>query len=155
MDHKSKNKLLRLPAFVWIAQLIYVVGSLLLLAILLRSLDIGSVSPADVRLFTAVYVATMLIANIIWRLAIMRKHTIVVAIIIGAAIIINIGVAQIFIVQNAHNSFANYYKFRGCTELISRSDTSGVCKLSSGETIEIVLFQGKWYLDGDLPNGWF
>ena len=51
----------------------------------------------------------------------------------------------------AHSTFDNYYAFRGCTQLISRTDTSGTCKLADGRTITIVEYQGKWYLDGDLP----
>lgn len=52
----------------------------------------------------------------------------------------------------AHASFDNYYAFRGCTQLLSRNDTSGTCKTSDGETIEIVSHQGRWYLNGDLPG---
>lgn len=51
----------------------------------------------------------------------------------------------------AHSTFDNYYAFRGCTQLISRTDTSGVCKTESGQTITIVEFNNKWYLQGDLP----
>ena len=50
----------------------------------------------------------------------------------------------------AHSSFDEYYKFRGCTELLERTDTYGRCMTSRG-VIKIVLFEGKWYLDGDLP----
>jgi hypothetical protein len=51
----------------------------------------------------------------------------------------------------AHSTFENYYAFRGCTQLIDRTDTYGDCKLSNGQTIKIVLYKGAWYLDGDLP----
>jgi hypothetical protein len=51
----------------------------------------------------------------------------------------------------AHSSFENYYAFRGCTDLIERTDTYGICKTKSGETIKIVLYEGRWFLDGDLP----
>ena len=53
----------------------------------------------------------------------------------------------------AHNSFDNYYAFRGCQQLVSRTETGGICKTSSGQTIKIVEYQGQWYLDGDLPYG--
>src|SRR6185437_2160844 len=118
MNHEVKNKPLRLSARIWVAQLIYVVASLLLLAILLMSLDIGSVSASAARLFATIYVVMMIVANVIWRLAMSGKHTIIATVVVGATTIINIGIAQIFIVQSAHSSFDNYYKFRGCTELI-------------------------------------
>ena len=51
----------------------------------------------------------------------------------------------------AHSSFKNYYNFRGCVELLEKTDTYGICKLSSGKTIKIVKFQDRWFLDGDLP----
>jgi len=52
----------------------------------------------------------------------------------------------------AHSTFENYYKFRGCTELLERTDTYGLCKTGSGQTIKIVKYQGRWFLDGDLPG---
>jgi hypothetical protein len=51
----------------------------------------------------------------------------------------------------AHSTFDNYYKFRGCTEQINRTDDYGFCKLNSGQIIKLVKYQDKWYLDGDLP----
>lgn len=51
----------------------------------------------------------------------------------------------------AHSTFDNYYAFRGCTQLVSRTDTSGTCKLANGQMITIVEFINKWYLQGDLP----
>jgi len=57
-------------------------------------------------------------------------------------------------VNLAHSTFENYYMFRGCTELLSRDDTSGTCKTANGQTIKIVKYQNAWYLDGDLPMHW-
>ena len=54
--------------------------------------------------------------------------------------------------QWAHSSFDNYYSFRGCTQLLSRTSINGVCKTSDGQTIEIVSYKNKWYLNGDLPH---
>ena len=54
----------------------------------------------------------------------------------------------------AHSSFENYAAFRGCEQITSRSETTGTCTLSSGETITMVEFNGKWYLKGDLPVCW-
>jgi hypothetical protein len=77
---------------------------------------------------------------------------------IKAAVLIVISVAifgawQVVMLQKAHSTFKNYYAFRGCTQLLERTDNYGICKISSGETIKIVKFQNKWYLDGDLPCG--
>ncbi len=52
----------------------------------------------------------------------------------------------------AHSSFENYYNFRGCTQLLEKTDTYGTCKLQSGEIIKLVKIQNKWYLDGDGPG---
>ena len=54
----------------------------------------------------------------------------------------------------AHSTFDNYYAFRGCVQLIDRTDTYGDCKLADGSTIKIVLINGSWYLDGDGPGIW-
>jgi hypothetical protein len=52
----------------------------------------------------------------------------------------------------AHSSFENYYNFRGCVQLLEKTDMYGTCKLSSGQTIKLVKIQNKWYLDGDGPG---
>lgn len=54
--------------------------------------------------------------------------------------------------QWAHSSFDSYYAFRGCVQLIDKTDTYGDCRTADGQTIKIVLYQGKWYLNGDLPG---
>lgn len=61
---------------------------------------------------------------------------------------------QYFVLQKAHSTFDNYYAFRGCTQLLSKTDTSGICTTSSGQTITIVEINGKWYLQGDGPGVW-
>jgi hypothetical protein len=55
--------------------------------------------------------------------------------------------------NKTHSTFENYYAFRGCTELLERTDTYGICKTDSGQTIKIVKFDNRWFLDGDLPCG--
>jgi hypothetical protein len=62
------------------------------------------------------------------------------------------GIYQSHSLDVAHSSFENYYKFRGCVELIEKTDTYATCKLSRGETIKIVAINNKWYLDGDGPG---
>jgi len=64
-----------------------------------------------------------------------------------------LGLYWLHILNVAHSSFENYYNFRGCTELVGKTDTYGVCQISSGKTIKIVKYEDKWYLDGDLPYG--
>ena len=71
--------------------------------------------------------------------------------VILAAIILN----QIMTVRQAHTSFQNYYMFRGCQQLLSKTDNDATCRLASGKVIKIVKYQNKWYLDGDLPVCWF
>jgi len=155
MSGEPKTRPTTVPASIWVAQLVYVAGSLGLLIVLLQSLDTGSVSTVSSRLFAALYVVVMVIFNVIWRLLVARKHIASAIIMVVVAVIINVGIAQIFIVQSAHSSFDNYYKFRGCSQLVSKSTDSAICKLPSGATIKLVKSQDKWYLDGDLPNGWF
>ena len=79
-----------------------------------------------------------------------QKNLIIGIIII--LIIVIFGIYQFYTLQIAHSSFENYYKFRGCTELIEKTDTYATCKLSSGKIIKLVEVNNKWFLDGDL--GW-
>lgn len=62
---------------------------------------------------------------------------------------------QMITLRTAHSTFENYYAFRGCVQLMARTDTYGICKTASGQTIKIVLFEGRWYMDGDLPMCWW
>ena len=77
--------------------------------------------------------------------------------IIAAILIILVfisGAYWIKILRTAHSSFENYYAFRGCVELLSKTDDSGFCIIRSGETIKLVKSNDRWYLDGDLPTCW-
>jgi len=69
----------------------------------------------------------------------------------GVLFIIAFGINQFIVLQKAHSTFENYYAFRGCKQLTERTSDYGICKLASGQTIKIVKFQNKWYLDHDLP----
>ena len=80
---------------------------------------------------------------------------------IGILVVI-VGLAVISLLSNyfsflrrAHSNFENYYAFRGCTQLLQKTNTYGICKTDSGETIKLVLYKNKWYLDGDLPVCYF
>ncbi len=66
-------------------------------------------------------------------------------------VIAGFGIYQISVLRKAHSTFENYYAFRGCQQLVSRTSDAGYCKLASGQTIKIVKYDNKWYLDGDLP----
>ena len=74
---------------------------------------------------------------------------------IGTIILILLFIAGIYqyrMLQIAHSSFDNYYRFRGCVSLVSKTDTDAVCRLASGQTIKLVEVNNKWFLDGDF--GW-
>ena len=81
-----------------------------------------------------------------------QKVLIIAAILIVA--LIAFAVYWLNILNVAHSSFENYYNFRGCVQLIEKTDTYATCRISSGKIIKIVKFQDKWYLDGDLPPNW-
>jgi len=80
---------------------------------------------------------------------IFRNKIIVVAIIL----VVILGIYQVFYLRKAHSTFENYYAFRGCQQLLEKTDSYGTCKIASGQTIKIVKYKGLWYLDGDLPCG--
>jgi hypothetical protein len=77
---------------------------------------------------------------------------IVVLLLVVAGIFV---VGQILFLQKAHSTFESYYNFRGCVQLISTTTDSGICRTGSGQMIKMVKFDGKWYLDGDLPHPGF
>lgn len=81
------------------------------------------------------------------------KKTILIIVLVVLVILVALGVYEFFMLRKAHSSFENYYAFRGCKELVSKTDDYGYCKIKNGSTIKIVKYQGKWYLDGDLPGG--
>jgi hypothetical protein len=155
MNSRLNSKLLGVPIIIWIAQFLYVAAGLLLLIILLSAFNTSAVPRSSYQLFSVIYVVVMIAADIAWRLAVTKGRTVIAIITIAMSIVVNIAIAQYFVLQSAHSSFENYYNFRGCSTLVSKSTDSGTCKLSSGETIKIVEYQNKWYLDGDLPSGLF
>lgn len=82
-----------------------------------------------------------------------KNKIIIISVILLATLFFSFGIYQVLYLQRAHSTFGNYYAFRGCAQLVSKNDNYGFCKLASGQTIKIVKFQGKWYLDEDLPCG--
>lgn len=79
-----------------------------------------------------------------------QKKTIMI-IILAEIIIFIFGMNRYQQVQKAHQTFENYYAFQGCAKLLQKDTDFGICKTNAGQTIKIVLYQGKWYLDGDIP----
>ena len=65
-----------------------------------------------------------------------------------AGILIVVKSAQL---RFAHKTFENYSTFRGCVEIVNKTDSYGYCKLNSGVIIKLVRYQEKWFLDGDFP----
>jgi hypothetical protein len=80
-----------------------------------------------------------------------RRIIFFLAVIILLAIVF--GIYQVLYLRKAHGTFENYYAFRGCIQLIKKTQDYGICKISSGQTIKIVKFDNRWFLDGDLPCG--
>lgn len=71
----------------------------------------------------------------------------------AVGIAVGLAIGQWSYLRWAHASFESYYAFRGCVQLIEKTDDYGVCRTGSGQTVQIVKYQDKWYLDGDLPWG--
>ena len=82
-----------------------------------------------------------------------KNKIIIVAIIMVVISCLAFGVYWFLCLQKAHSTFEDYYHFRGCTELLSKTDSYGFCKTANNQIIKIVNFRGKWYLEGDLPCG--
>ncbi len=82
----------------------------------------------------------------------MTKKTLIILAIILLAMTFAAGIRYLLYLQKAHSTFDNYYAFRGCLQLIEKTDEYGICRIQSGETIKIVKYQGRWFLDGDLPG---
>ena len=70
-------------------------------------------------------------------------------------VLIILGIYQVQLLHKAHSTFDNYYSFRGCVQLLKKTPTYGICKTRSGRIVNIVLYRGKWYLNGDLPIGFW
>ena len=73
--------------------------------------------------------------------------------VLGAIIIVGVLFTwQVLYLQKAHSTFENYAAFRGCTSITSHEETSGTCTTATGQTVQIVQFDNKWFLAGDLPQ---
>lgn len=86
---------------------------------------------------------------------ILKNEIVIVTAILVIALAVFFVLQQYLTVKKAHSTFENYYAFRGCTQLLSKTSDYGICKIDSGQAIKIVKYQNKWYLDGDLPVCYF
>ncbi len=75
---------------------------------------------------------------------------IVAALVVGITFFVFM-IHQYLFLRKAHSTFENYYAFRGCVQLLEKKEDYGMCKTDNGQTIKIVKYHGRWYLDGDLP----
>lgn len=83
-----------------------------------------------------------------------RQVKIILLIVIPFILLISIlMVNQVIYTNRAHQTFENYYAFRGCVQLLQKTKDYGICKTDENQIIKIVKYQEKWYLDGDLPCG--
>ena len=68
-------------------------------------------------------------------------------------VVVTFAVTQFFYLRKAHSSFDNYYAFRGCTQLLEKTENYGICLTNNGQKIKMVKLDSRWFLDGDLPCG--
>ncbi len=84
----------------------------------------------------------------------LQKKKILSVVALGVILLSVLVLDQYFVLKKAHSSFDNYYAFRGCTQLLTKTPDYATCQIKSGQVIKIVKFNSAWYLDGDLPGQW-
>lgn len=77
-----------------------------------------------------------------------------IALSLAVILMVSFGVYWLVYLKIAHSTFENYYAFRGCVQLLDKTEDYGTCKVASGQVIKIVKINNKWYLDGDGPGLW-
>lgn len=82
----------------------------------------------------------------------MNKERLLKIIMVVVSMAIIIVISQIIYLHKAHSTFDNYYRFRGCVQLLNKTDTSAQCTLPSGQVITLEQINNKWYLQGDGPG---
>ena len=108
-------------------------------------------SPNISAIFYKMFGFRMVCYNIIMNI---KKHkNLIVVLVLIVVVTIIFSVNQIMMLQKAHSTFDNYYNFRGCIKLISKTSDYGICQISSEQIIKIVKFDNRWFLDRDLPCG--
>ncbi len=80
-----------------------------------------------------------------------KKLSIIIALLILIAGVFI--VSEMITTYKAHETFEGYCKWRGLVTESKTSD-SGYCRNPhTGQEYKMVLFNGRWFLDGDLPCG--
>ncbi len=80
-----------------------------------------------------------------------QSQAILWLLIIGFLILALLFAWQFITLRKAHSSLANYAAFRGCASVAEESGGYAICGLPSGQSIKLVQFRNRWYLDKDLP----
>lgn len=88
------------------------------------------------------------------KLRLGRKKIAIIFLIFVIIVLIILGIGQFVVLRKAHSTFENYYAFRGCVQLLERTQDYGICKIASGQIIKIVKINENWYLEGDGPGEW-
>jgi hypothetical protein len=86
----------------------------------------------------------------------MSKKILIGSLIFSILLIIFLGIIiiyQIITTYDAHATFEGYCQWRGL-KIVNESNNYGYCNNSLGQVYKMVLVNGRWYLDGDLPNNW-
>ena len=79
-----------------------------------------------------------------------NKKIVIISAVIIVILLVVLFIQQVVMLRKAHSTFENYYAFRGCVQLLATTTDSGTCRTGGGQVIKIVLYNGKWYFDGDF-----
>lgn len=87
----------------------------------------------------------------------MKRRFLIISLIFSILLVLSISVFfgyEVATAYQAHATFEGYCKWRGL-EVLNQSNDYGYCKdVASNQEYKMVLVNGRWYLDGDLPNNW-
>lgn len=87
----------------------------------------------------------------------MKKKILIISLIFSILLfllIVGFMIYQVITTYQAHATFEGYCQWRGL-EVVNQSSDFGYCNDAiSGQVYKMVLFDGRWYLNGDLPNNW-
>ena len=87
----------------------------------------------------------------------MKKKILIISLIISIILVFSVmGLLtyNVITTYQAHSTFEGYCQWRHL-EVVNQSSDFGYCKDAvSGQIFKMVSVSNRWYLDGDLPNGW-
>jgi hypothetical protein len=86
----------------------------------------------------------------------MNKKILILSLVISLVLFVSISFFigfQVATTYQAHATFEGYCHWRGL-QVLNKSDNYGFCISPEGQTYKMVEVANRWYLDGDLPNGW-